>query len=71
MAKLSKAARIKLPSDDFAIPSKGKGNSGSYPMPDRNHMKAALSMVSRWGSPEEQAEVRAKAKAKFGVGQAK
>lgn len=63
--KLTKQRRMALPSNDFAIPSKGKGNSGSYPVNDTNHAHAALSMVSRYGTPEEKAAVKAKISAKY------
>ena len=70
MAKLSASQRKNLPKSDFAIQSKaktakGKAESGSYPIPDRNHAKAALSMVAQHGTPAEKAQVRAKVKAKY------
>lgn len=70
MSKLSSKQRQKLPSRDFALPGKGEGKggkgSGSYPIPDKAHAKAALSMVSRYGTPAEKSAVRRKVKAKFG-----
>ncbi|HUY05023.1 MAG TPA: hypothetical protein VMV33_17225 [Rhodocyclaceae bacterium] len=73
VAKLDAAKRKKLPSKDFALPGKGKGpegkGSGSYPIPDKNHARAALSRVSANGTPAEKAEVKRKVKAKFpGIG---
>src|SRR5262252_508406 len=72
MAVLSQAQRNKLPSKSFALPGKGEGpkgkGSGSYPIPDRGHARAALSRVSQFGSPAEKATVRAKVKSKFGMG---
>ena len=69
---LSAKARQKLPSKDFALPGKGEGKqgkgSGSYPIPDRGHAQAALSRVAQHGTPAEKATVRAKVKAKFGMG---
>lgn len=59
MARLSAAARRKLPSKDFA------GGKGSYPIEDANHARAALSMVSRYGTPAKKAQVRAKVHAKY------
>jgi hypothetical protein len=51
---LTAKMRKKLPTSAFAIPE-----SRSYPIHDKNHARAALSMVSRFGSPEEKAKVRA------------
>lgn len=34
------------------------GERGKYPIPDESHARAALSMVSRYGSPQEQEAVR-------------
>jgi hypothetical protein len=69
MAKLDAAERRKLPSKDFALPGKGKGpegkGSGSYPIPDRGHARAALSRVSANGTPAEKSEVRRKVAAKY------
>lgn len=70
MSKLTMKRRQKLPRSDFALPGKGEGKggkgSGSYPIPDKAHARAALSYVSRYGTPSEQATVRRKVKAKFG-----
>ena len=76
MAKLTTAARKKLPSKSFALPGKGKGPSGkgagSYPIPDKSHARNALSRVAQHGTPSEKATVRAKVKAKFpGIGKGK
>lgn len=69
MAKLDAADRKKLPSKDFALPGKGKGpkgkGAGSYPIPDKNHARAALSRVSANGTPAEKAEVKRKVAAKY------
>ena len=69
MAVLKAAQRNKLKSSQFALPGKGEGpkgkGSGSYPIPDRNHAKAALSMVAQHGSSAEKATVRSKVAAKF------
>lgn len=72
--KLTAAARQALPKADFALPGKGAGpkgaGSGSYPIPDENHAKAALSRASANASPAQQATIRAKVHAKFpGIGQ--
>ena len=72
MAKLTAKGRQSLPRSDFALPGKGKGpkgaGAGSYPIPDRAHGRAALSRVSQFGTAGEKAKVRAKVKAKFGMG---
>jgi hypothetical protein len=69
MAKLTTAARKKLPSKEFALPGKGTGpkgkGPGSYPIPDRSHARSALQRVSQHGSPQEKARVRAKVHAKY------
>jgi hypothetical protein len=69
MAKLSMAARKKLPSKSFALPGKGEGPSGkgagSYPIPDASHARNALSRVSQHGTSSEKATVRAKVHRKF------
>jgi len=75
MAKLSSASRQKLPSSSFALPGKGSGKSGkgsgSYPIPDRSHAQNALARVAQHGTPAEKATVRAKVKARFGMGKKK
>jgi hypothetical protein len=73
MAKLSSGQRKRLPASAFALPGKGEGKegkgSGSYPVPDKNHARLALAMVSKHGSSAEKAKVRAKVHAKFpGIG---
>jgi|HubBroStandDraft_1064217.scaffolds.fasta_scaffold2027395_1 hypothetical protein len=63
MAKLTAAARKKIPAKDFAL---GKGR---YPIENASHARNALSRVSANGSPAEKAEVRAKVHAKYpGIG---
>lgn len=61
--------RQSLPRSDFALPGRGEGpkgaGAGSYPVPDKAHGRAALSLVSRYGSPAEKAKVRAKVHSKF------
>ena len=42
------AQRRALPKSDFAVPSKAPG-PGSYPIPDKNHAKAAKSLGARFG----------------------
>lgn len=67
--KLNMAERERLPSKDFALPGHGEGRegkgSGSYPIPDSAHARAALSRAAQHASPSEQAEIRRKVHAKF------
>jgi hypothetical protein len=70
MAKLTAAARKKIPTSSFAIKGRaktaaGKAKSGSYPIPDASHARNALSRVSQFGSSSEKAQVRAAVKSKF------
>ena len=67
MGILTAAQRKKIPIRKFALPAKAPG-SGSYPIPDRVHAANALSRVSQFGSPEEQAVVRRKVKRAFNMG---
>lgn len=66
---LDMADRNRLPSKDFALPGHGSGpsgkGSGSYPIPDAAHARAALSRASANASPSEQAEIRRKVHSKF------
>lgn len=67
MAKLTAKARSKIPAKDFAGPGR------SFPINDRNHQKAAISMASRSEkagniTSAEKAKIVAKAKAKLGKG---
>lgn len=71
MAKLSSAARNRLPRSTFALPGKGTGpqgkGPGSYPIPDASHARNALARSA--GKPVA-AAVRAKVRARFpGIGQ--
>lgn len=69
MAKLSYAARKKLPAKSFAIPGSAAGKArkakGSYPIEDEAHARNALARVSQFGSPEEKARVRAAVHRKY------
>lgn len=62
--KLSMAERRRIPKSDFAIPEKAPEH-GSYPVKDRRHARAALSLVAQHGTPEEKARVRRKVAEKF------
>lgn len=72
--RLTAKERRAIPRKDFALPGRGEGpegkGSGSYPIPDKSHARAALSMVSRHGSSEEKAKVRSAVHRKFpGIGE--
>ncbi len=58
MARLTTAQRKALPKSDFAVPSKAPG-SGSFPIPDRQHVGVARSYAAR-KSPAVQAAVERK-----------
>ena len=62
MSKLTAKARKNIKGKNFALPNR------RYPIEDKNHAKAALSMVSRYGTPAEKATVRRKVKSKYGLG---
>lgn len=59
MAKLTAAARKKIPTKDFAGPDR------SYPVNNRSHAANALARVSQFGSPSLKAKVRAKVHAMY------
>ena len=67
---LTTAGRKRIKQKNFAIPSKAKGakakaKGGNYPIPDLAHARNALSRVSQFGTPAEQAQVRKKVYAKY------
>lgn len=64
MSVLSAKGRKSLPSSDFAVPSKAPG-SGSYPIPDAGHARAALGRIND-APPSERPAIRAKADAMLG-----
>jgi hypothetical protein len=67
MAKLTAAARKKLPKSSFAEPGKK-----AYPIQDASHARNALARVSQHGSPSEKKQVRAAVHKKYpGIGKAK
>lgn len=65
MARLTAAARRRVPASKTGLPGKrtkkGGAVSGSYPMPDKAHARNALARVSQYGTPAEKARVRSKA----------
>jgi len=63
MAKLTAAARKRIPTGSFAGPDR------SYPIEDAAHARNALARVSQFGSPALKAKVRAKVKRRYpGIG---
>jgi hypothetical protein len=56
VARLSAAARKKLPKSTFAGPGK------SFPIPDKKHARAALAMINN-APPSARPKIRAKARA--------
>lgn len=62
MAKLTSKGRSKIKTSNFAVPGKR-----AYPIEDRSHAKAALSMVSRYGSSAEKKQVRSAVKRKYDI----
>jgi hypothetical protein len=64
MAELSTADRRALPRSDFAIPEKAPG-PGSYPIPDEEHGRDALSRVEENGDARERRRVIGAVSRKF------
>lgn len=64
MARLTAAARKKLPASDFAGPDR------SFPIPDKGHAKAALGRINN-APASARPKIRAKAKAMLGKGSKK
>jgi hypothetical protein len=56
MARLKASTRAKLPASKFAGPNR------SFPIPDKNHAKAALALI-RHAPASAQPKIRARAKA--------
>lgn len=64
MAKLSAAARRKLPSSTFAGPGR------SFPIPDKGHAKAALGLINK-APASARPRIRARAEAMLGKSKSK
>lgn len=62
MARLTAAARKKLPASAFAGPNR------SYPVEDKAHARNAKARASQFASPSLKAKVFAKANKKLGKG---
>jgi hypothetical protein len=60
MADLTAKKRKALADQTFAIPAERK-----YPIPDRRHAAAAMARVAQFGTPAEQAQVKAAVKKKY------
>jgi hypothetical protein len=59
MAVLTAATRNRLPASSFALPGR------RYPIHDPAHARAALSRISQFGSPAQQATVRSKVQSRY------
>ncbi len=59
MAILSEKQKRAVPKSERGLPN--KSGTGSYPMPDKAHARAAKSYASRFASPAQQAQIDAKA----------
>lgn len=75
MAKLSAAARAKVPKSQFGVPSKAgsasaKKKSGNYPMPDKAHARAALRLDHN-APPAQRKQIEAKANRMLGKGKSR
>jgi hypothetical protein len=73
MARLTAAARRKIPSKDFVFPGKGKGvggkGPGSYPVDSPEQARSALRLGGMHAGPEKLAKIKAKVRSKFpGIG---
>ena len=72
MAKLTAAQRKNIPKSQMGLPGKatkkGGAVSGSYPMPDKAHARAAKSYAARFASPSQRATINAKANKVLGKG---
>ena len=76
MAKLTAAQRKKILASKFGLPGKaktagGKAKSGSYPIPDKAHARAAMSRAAQFASPAQKAQIDAKARKMLGTSKAK
>jgi hypothetical protein len=58
VSKLTTERRDEIPGGEFALPNR------RYPIHDESHARAALSMA-HYATPAEQAEIRAKVRAKY------
>ena len=65
MARLSAAARKRVPATKTGLPSKrtkkGGAVRGSYPMPDKKHAAVAKAYAKRFATPAQRKKIDAKA----------
>jgi hypothetical protein len=67
MARLSEKAKRAVPKNERGVPS--KSGTGSYPMPDAAHARAAIGFAAMHHGPAFASKIRAKAhKLGFGGG---
>lgn len=66
MARLTAAARKKIPKREFGLPEKN-----GYPMPDRKHAAVAKAYAKRFASPAQQSRINAKANKILGKGKSR
>ena len=60
MAILSESAKKRVPKSERGVP--GKSGTGSYPMPDAAHARAAIGFAAMHHGPAFAAKIRAKAR---------
>lgn len=65
MARMSEAAKRAVPKSERGVPS--KSGTGSYPMTDAAHAKAAIGLAAMHHGPAFEAKIKAKAR-KLGFG---
>lgn len=67
MARMTEAAKRKVPKSERGVP--GKSGTGSYPMPDAKHAKAAIGLAAMHHGSNSSFTRKIKAKArKLGYG---
>lgn len=59
MATLSEKQKKAVPKTERGLPS--KSGTGSYPMPDKAHARAAKAYAARYATPAERKRIDAKA----------
>jgi hypothetical protein len=59
------APNTPAPPGTYALPGGGPGGADAYPIMDRAHAANALARVTQFGTPAEQAKVRAAVKRKY------
>lgn len=59
MARLTERQKKAVPKSKRGLPN--KSGTGSYPMPDKAHARAAKSYAARYASPSQRAQIDARA----------